>query len=487
MKETEVYSKTAASMKWSSATEIMAKLISPVVSMLLARLLTPEAFGVVATVTMITSFADIFTDAGFQKYLIQHDFKSREELDNSTTVAFWTNLSISVFLWVLIAVFSDSLARLVGNDGLGNVIRIAALSLPMTSFSSIQMARFKREFDFKTLFYTRLVTLFVPFFVTVPIAFLTRNYWALIAGNLALNCANAIILTLKSPWKPKFYYNFSYFKMMFSYSWWILLESIAVWLTSYIGTFVVGIVLSEYYLGLYKTSMATVNQITALITTATSMPLFVALSRLKNDDEKMVLVFRKYIQAIAAFVIPLGIGMWLYRGFLTSVLLGSQWGEAENFIGLWGLTSSFCLVFGTYCNGYFNAKGKTKLSFLAQILHLVVLIPVIIWSSKEGYETLYISRSLIRFELILVELLLMKLMLKFPVSKLFIDTLPIFAATLMMTLADVFIHNLFEGIVWNVVGVLICMAVYFISLFLFSKKTLRNCLVVFGLSKQNIE
>ena len=74
--------------KWSSITEIAAKLISPIVNMVLARLLAPEAFGVVATITMVISFAEIFTDAGFQKYIIQHEFADDEELNKSTNVAF---------------------------------------------------------------------------------------------------------------------------------------------------------------------------------------------------------------------------------------------------------------------------------------------------------------------------------------------------------------------------------------------------------------
>jgi PST family polysaccharide transporter len=251
---------------------------------------------------------------------------------------------------------------------------------------------------------------------------------------------------------------------MFSYSWWILMESISVWLTAYIGTFIVGVVLSDYYLGLYKTSMTTVNQITALITAATSMPLFAALSRLKHDDKKMVEVYRKYIQAISVLVIPLGVGMWLYRDFITDVLLGSQWGEAATFIGLWGITSSVCLVFGTYCNGYFNAKGKTYLSFVAQLLHLVVLIPVIVWSSKEGYETLYWARSLVRFELILVELIIMKFSLNFPISKLFYDVIPITIATLAMACFDYIVHNIFGGFFWNVFTIFLCIIVYFTAL-----------------------
>ena len=89
MNSNNLNKKIGMAAKWSIATEIAAKLISPVSNMILARFLTPEAFGVVATVTMVTSFADMFTDAGFQKYLVQHEFKDKNDQYDSTTVAFW--------------------------------------------------------------------------------------------------------------------------------------------------------------------------------------------------------------------------------------------------------------------------------------------------------------------------------------------------------------------------------------------------------------
>ena len=152
----DIAEKTASATRWSSPTEIAIRFVLPIVNVVLARLLTPEAFGVVATITMIVSFAEIFTDAGFQKYLIQHDFCDEEELNQNTNVAFWTNLIVSLFLWGLIVVFSEQLADLVGNHGLGIVVSVSAASLPLLAFSSIQMARFKRNFDFKSLFFVCL-------------------------------------------------------------------------------------------------------------------------------------------------------------------------------------------------------------------------------------------------------------------------------------------------------------------------------------------
>ena len=114
-------SKIVNATKWSAVTEIAAKLVNPFSNMILARLLTPEAFGVVATATMIFSFADMFTDSGFQKYLVQHEFEDEIEREQSTTVAFWTNIVLSILFWILISVFSEPLAKMVGNPGLGHL------------------------------------------------------------------------------------------------------------------------------------------------------------------------------------------------------------------------------------------------------------------------------------------------------------------------------------------------------------------------------
>lgn len=487
MNTSDIKKQTSIATRWSSLTEIAARIISPVVNMILARLLTPEAFGVVATVYMITSFADIFTDAGFQKFIVQHSFNSEDELNQNTNIAFWTNQSISVFLYLIIFVFRDRLAALVGNAGLGIVIAVALLSLPITSFSSIQIARFKRDFDFKTLFFVRIVASAIPLVVTVPLAIILRSYWALIIGTLAFNLVATVILTIKSTWKPKWYFNWQQFKGMFSYSWWILLESIAVWITSYIGTFIVGLYLSGYYVGIYKTSMSTVNQIIAIISAATSMPLFVALSRLKDDKETRTDTYCKYMQAISVLVIPLGVGIWLNRGLITDVLLGSQWTEATEFIGLWGLTSSISLILGTYCNGLYNAVGKTKLSFLAQVLHLAALVPVLLVAAPQGFEVLYISRSIVRIELIIVQLVIMKLALKFPLLRLFKEFIPSIVCTVIMFLFNCLIMHIFDNMIWQFICVGLCICIYIAAMFILYKEVLMNAFATFGIKIKHIQ
>ena len=399
--------KIAKATKWSAVTEVAAKLVAPVASIILARVLTPEAFGIVATLTMIITFAEIFTDAGFQKYLVQHEFADEADREQSTTVAFWSNLAMSLLLWGVIAAFSEPLASLVGNPGYGFVLAIACVSIPLTAFSSIQTALFKRDLDFRTLFKARLTAIAVPLLVTVPLAFWMRSYWALVIGTIVQNAVSAATLTAFSKWKPRLFYSWAKLREMLSFSVWSMVEAVSIWLTSYLDIFIVSRAMDQYYLGLYKTSISIVTQVLGLVTATTTPVLFSALSRLQSDEEEFRSLFFRFQKYVALMVIPLGVGMFFYSDLVTRLLLGSQWMETSGFIGLWALTGAFVIVLSHYSSEVYRAKGRPRLSVLAQVLHIVVLLPAVLIAVRYGYEALYITRSLVRLEMILVNLTIM--------------------------------------------------------------------------------
>ena len=446
--------------KWSAITEIVARLVVPISNMVLARLLTPEAFGVVATLTMVISFVELFTDAGFQKYLVQHEFKDETDREQSTTVAFWSNFIFSMFLWLCIAIFADNIARLVGNPSLGIVLTVACVSIPLAAFSSIQMALFKRDFDFKTLFKVRIVGILIPLVVTIPLAVWLRSYWALVLGTIAQNLANAILLTAYSSWKPRWYYSFTKFKEMFSFTIWSLFESVSIWLTGYVDIFIVGRYLSQYYLGLYTTSITTVAQIMGLIQYATVPVLFSTLSRLQGDDAEFKRMFYKFVKMIGIMLVPIGAGIYCFRHLLTAILLGDQWYGAEGFIGLWGLMSTITILLAQFSSEVYRAKGMPKLSVLVQWLHIVVLWPVVLITVRYGFETLYVARSLVRVESIIVNLAVMGIALKFSPLKMIANIVPSVIASIVMIIAAFLLSRLGDSPLWQIICVPICGAVY---------------------------
>lgn len=456
--------------KWSAITEIVARLVVPISNMVLARVLTPEAFGVVATLTMVISFVELFTDAGFQKYLIQHEFKDATDREQSTTVAFWSNFIFSMVLWGGIAIFVDDIARLVGNPNLGIVLTVACVSIPLAAFSSIQMALFKRDFDFKTLFKVRIVGILIPLVVTIPLAVWLRSYWALVLGTIAQNLANAILLTAYSSWKPRLYYSFAKFREMFSFTVWSLFESVSIWLTGYVDIFIVGRYLSQYYLGLYTTSSTTVAQIMGLIQYATVPVLFSTLSRLQDNDSEFKRMFYKFLKLISLLLVPIGAGIFCFSHLLTAVLLGDQWYEAEGFIGLWGLMSTITILLTQFSSEVYRSKGMPKLSVLAQWLHIIVLWPVVLIAVRYGFETLYVARSLVRLESIIVNLVIMGIVLKFSPWKMITSIAPSLIASTMMIIAAFLLLKLGDTLGWQLICVIICGVVYLGVILLFPEE-----------------
>lgn len=463
---------------WSVISEVIAKLIAPISAMFLARLLTPEAYGVVATITMITSFAEIFADAGFQKYMVQYEFESNDEKNTCANVAFWTNIIISLTIWSIIIVFRHPLAELVGSEGLGNTLAVAGVSIPLVSISSLQMSLFRREFDYKTLFQIRLFTLSVPFIITIPIAYFTHSYWALIIGTISINLVNALLLSFKSKWKPKFTFDTSWFIKMFSFSVWTLVEQISIWCSGNIDVFIVGSALSSFYLGLYKTAMTTSSTLLALITGATTSILFSALSRLQNDREEFNKVFLKFQRNVSIIVIPLGVGIYIYRELVTLILLGEQWLEIADFLGLYSLFGAFSTVLSHYCSEIYRSLGKPKLSFIVQMIYIFGLIPIVSWGAKQPFEVLTLTRSFLRLYMVVIHSVFIWFVLRLSMFDFLKNITPSIICALLMGVFGIFINSLINAIWWNFICVLLCILFYFGILFLFYPQIREDCISI---------
>lgn len=382
----ELQRKSAGAAKWSLTTEVIVKIISPISQLVLARLLTPEAFGMVATVTMVVNFADMFADAGFQKYLVHHSFRGEDDLHANANVAFWTNFGVSVVLWCLIAVFNDPVAAFVGNRSLGFPLAVACLSLPLTSFSSIQMALFHRNLDFKSLMPVRLASTLLNFGSTLVLAFLGFGYWSLIVGTLTANVVNAVGLTLLSEWKPGLFYSFDLLKSMFSFSGWTLLESFTIWLSTWAGTFIVGHSLGATELGYYKTPITFVSGCFNIITNATTPILFSSLSRLQFNREEYIAYLRRFQFVVGLFLVPLSAGIFIFREPLVTLLLGDQWGASTLMFGLYGLVQGPMILLSYYSSEMYRSLGKPRASTLVQVVFLALMTPLVTVAAMQGFD-----------------------------------------------------------------------------------------------------
>ena len=459
--------KVVAAAKWSLITEVLAKLITPVTNIILAHILAPTAFGILATIMMVISFAEMLADAGFQKFLVQYEFESEDEKQKNVSVAFISNIVLAIVLWLVIIIWRDELAILVGNEGLGFPLAIMGAMLPLGAFSSIQMAMYRRSFNFKFLLSIRMITIITPLFISIPMALVGFDYWSLIAGLLAAHLFTAIALCVRQEKLISIYFSGTVFRKMFSFSAWSLAEAFSIWLTAWVDTFIISHFLDAYYLGLYKMPTAIVTTIMAIATSSMAPVLFSALSRHQHNQvefEKTFLTFQRYM---ALFLVPLGVGMFVYQDFIVEILLGPQWKLAGIVLGSWALSSSLVTAISYLISEAFRAKGMPNVSFLAQIAHLFVLIPVIYVCVQYDFITFVYARSIVRVQMIAVLLYLLAIYVGMN-AWLVIRNIKsyIIASTVVGTGSYVLLH-LHNSMIWTIFCICISLILYLVVLYLF--------------------
>ena len=462
--------KTNIAFKWSSITELLAKIITPLINMILARILAPEAFGILATVLMVIAFAEVFVESGFQKFLIQHHFENEDQENRFMSVAFWSNLIFSFGIWFLLIIFCGKVAEIAGNAGCGIPIAISGITIPLYGIIGIQNCKLKKKLEFKGLFYVRIISACVPLVITLPLALIGLDYWSLIIGNISGVLVRSILLVFFGKFRPQKYFSFCDLKYMLSYGIWTFLDGIATWATAWIDTLLISRYMSEYYLGLYKNSISTITSLFTIITAALTPVLFSSLSKLQDDNEKFTGLFISVQHLLCVFLIPLSVGLYCYKEFATLVMFGHDWTEAADIIAIMSITTALRTIFVSFYSDLYRAKGKFFIPLILQLIDVIILIPICVISVRSGFWYLVYARAYAKLILITPELLLAWYICKLNPLKSLRVFIPAVVSSVLMAMLSLILQNIGTSFLWNIISIIICAAFYFVILFLFKNE-----------------
>lgn len=468
----ELSQKTARAFKWSSITELIAKLVAPCINMILARILAPDDFGMLATVTMVISFAEIFVESGFQKFLIQHEFVDSKEENRYLSVAFWSNLAISMLLFSGLVVFSQEIAILVGNEGSGLPIAVSAIAVPLYGIVGIQNSILKKRLEFKKLFFVRIFSAFTPLIVTLPLALLGMGYWSLIIGNLASIIVQILILLVVGKYLPTKHFDFYELKFMLGFGAWTLLDGLLVWATNWIDSLLISSNLNDYYLGLYKNTSGTIISIFSIVTAAIAPVMFSSLSKLQYDNSKFKELFLKTQHYLCVFLLPIGVGLFVYRGFATQIMFGSQWTEAADIVGVMALSTVLRTIFVSFYSDLYRAKGRFIIPLVLQVIDVCVLIPLCIFSLQEGFWDFIYVRGVSKLLLIIPELVCAWIFCKLSPRETYCAVWRPFFATILMGCVAILLSFVGSSVSWTLLSIFICALFYFTILLCFKQERL---------------
>lgn len=476
-KSRAVVDKAAGAVKWSFVAQLVNKLVSPLTQIVLAHILAPEAFGVVATITMVTTFSQTLADAGFQKYLIQHEFRDDAEKDLCSNVAFWSNLAIALGIWAVVAVFKEQVASFAGSPGTGDALAVACLSLPLNSFISVQTALCQRGFDFQLLFKVKLLAAFLMAAIAIPSALLGLDYWSLILGTLASDTCTAVLLLFFSDWRPRMRYSIATLTRMLSFSLWSLSEAVVLWAIGWVGVFVIGSSMSAFYLGIYKNSVSITNNLLSVVESSVMPVFYSGISRMQSDEGALKAFFYNSQRALALFLLPIACGVMLLSNLVVIALLGTQWLEGETLSSWLAITLSIRMLFCYMGNQTLRAVGKPGLITLICVIYLVFYVPFLYFCAGMPFEVFSVLVPCGYLPLVVIELVVLRLAVGLSPLTMFRGLAPIALNCVLPSIVVALVLRLSESIAVQVVCIPLFAFVYFVTTMLLgsTRTLLHSC------------
>ena len=372
MSEIDSSKKIVSGMVWRFGEKITAQLVSFVVSIVLARLLMPEDYGVVAIVNVFIAIAEIFVTSGLGTSLIQK--KDADEIDFSTV--FWCNVILSVLLYAVVFAISPIVANFYNMPLLTPVLRVFGLRLPVSAINSIQNAFVSRNMDFKKFFFATLIGTVISAVVGIAMAYMGFGVWALIAQYLINAAIDTIVLFMTIQWCPRFRFSILRAKPLVSYGWKILATDLIGVVFNQLNSFIIGKKYSSSDLAYYTQGKKIPDLLNNNIGSTLCSVLFPAMS-LSVDKEEIKQIRRKSLKMLEYVLFPLMFGMIAIADRMIIVIMTEKWEFSVPYIRITCL-STIIGILGTTLIQEIKAIGKSdvtlKMEFIKKPIFLIIAI-----------------------------------------------------------------------------------------------------------------
>lgn len=376
------------SLKWSFLSELAAKAIQPVVFIVLARLLTPEDFGVMTAAMMVIAFSQIFWEAGMGKALVQR----QTHIEEAANAAFMINIGMGFLISGLLYLFAQPVAQIFFQDErVTAVLQVMTLQVLLGALGSVQTALLQKEMGFKKLFWVRFATVSLPGWASIPLAMNGWGYWALVVGTLAGQFAQVIMLWRMSHWRPGFTRDSAVTKEIAKFGAWVGATGLLSWFYGWGDSLFVGKFLGLSDLGLYRLGQQCADLLYSFVFAPVVPVIYARFSRFNHDKYRVRQETDFAVKMGVWIAIPMSLYLFAYSGEFARVFFGVKWIGLGSVIGLMVLRAGVANL--TYINGdVYRVLGRPNLESIVLMASLLFYLPVYIVSIKYGLGSFLLGR-----------------------------------------------------------------------------------------------
>lgn len=354
--------RTSKSLVWSSIDKFGVQVFALIVGLFTTRMLSPDDFGIIASLAIFTALSNVLVDSGFSAALIRREHNTDSEY--SGTLVF--NLLLSIALYLVLWIFSGNLADYFNIPQLNPLSRFVFLGIIINSLGIIQNVILTREMRFKELSIANLTSAMVSAVLTIVLVLLGYTYWAIAWQIVSLTAIRVIMLWLLSSWRPRHKPDFSVIGKIFSFSVFLLFTSLINIFVKYIYNLKIPKVFSKEELGYYDRARKFQDIPSTVVTSAISSVAYPVLSGLNSDKPKQLAFFRKIVRVIAFLIFPIMLGLIGVIDHITTVVLTDKWANMIPYFQILCIAAIF-MPFQNFCLTALNAIGKSNLNFALEL------------------------------------------------------------------------------------------------------------------------
>jgi len=366
------------------------------ISILLARLLEPEEFGILGMAMVFISISEVFTDVGFTSGLIQQ----KETKDITYSSVFYINLLISIFLSVIIFLSAPYIANFYEAPEVKTILYYLAIIPPIAALGRVQAAILTKNINFKSLTIRDITATFVGGTFGVIAAFLNFGVYSLVIQQITTVIVATFMLWFSTKWTPKFEFSIEEIRKLFKFSSYVFLDSLLRQVFNKIDTIFIGKVFSPAMLGFYSRAESLKAQVQTYTTNSLRKVIFPVFSKLQDDDQNFRKTYFWVFNITTGLIVILIAPLFFLSHIIIIFLLGEKWEPSVIFFQILIFSAITSPQIGMMGKAVL-AKGFSKLKFnIGLIQRLLKLLPIVfglLYGIEEFAFTVVVASTLVFF------------------------------------------------------------------------------------------
>ena len=387
MAEQSLKDKTVKGVAWSGVDNVAQHVVSFIVSIVLARLLSPDDYGLIGIIAIFTAICTALIGGGFGAALI----RKQDVLDEDYSTAFWVNMCMSLLLYVVIFFCSPLIAHFFGRDELVALTRVSSLGIIIVALAMVQQTRLNKRIDFKTQTKITLIAAIASGIVGIGMALLGYGVWSLVAQGLAIQILRTVLLWFYNHWIPRLQFSKKSFHEMFGFGWKLVVSSLLDTIWKELYQIIVGKFYSPATLGQYTRAKGFSQLFSSNLTTVVQRVTYPVLSNIQDDTPRMVDAYRRIIKTTTFITAICMIVLGAISEPLLYCLIGPKWHEAALYLPLICISASLYPLHAINLN-MLQVQGRSDLFLGLEIVKKVIyLVPLFIGASIGVLPMLYVN------------------------------------------------------------------------------------------------